>query len=228
MKSLFNFDNPFIQLLSRLGDLMIVNVLFWVCSLPVVTAGASLCGLVKVVQAITLGDEPVVTRTFFRAFRQNFRQATIVWLALVFIAACLAGDLMLANLYLTGWALTAARALVAIPALAVLAAACYLFPLLVRYENTLKEHCRNALLLAIGKLPRTVALAALNAAPFVLAWAAPVTFLKSLAVWLIVGFAGLSYLGCMLLRPVLAQLEGRSAKSARPDDEDEDEEDEGA
>ena len=217
MKSLFNFDNPFIQLLCRVGDLMIVNVLFWVCCLPVVTAGASLCGLVKVIQAVTLGDEPEVVRTFFRAFRENFRQATIAWLALLVVAACLAGDLMLARLYLTGGALTAARAAVAVIALAVLAAACYLFPLMVRYENTLREHCRNALILAVGKLPRTVALAALNAAPFALAWAAPVTFLKSLAVWLIVGFAGLSYLGCMLLRPVLAQLEGRSGK---PEDEE--------
>ncbi len=219
MKSLFNFDNPFIQLLCRLGDMMIVNVLFWVCCLPVVTAGASLCGLVKVVQAITLGDEPEVIRTFFKAFRTDFRQSTAAWLALVFIAACLAGDLMLARLCLAGGALTAARVLVAVLALAVLAAACYLFPLLARYENTLREHCRNALLLAIGKLPRTVALTALNAAPFVLAWAAPVTFLKSLAVWLIVGFAGLSYLGCMLLRPVLAQLEGRSAKPKDNEDE---------
>ena len=209
MKSLLNYDNPFIQLLCRVGDLMIANFLFWVCCLPVVTAGASLCGLIKVVQSFTMGEEPGVMRTFFKGFRDNFRQGTLVWLALLLLAASLVCDVLIGQIYLTGGVLTAVRTAVVILALAVLAAACYLFPLLVRYENTLREHCRNALILTIWKLPRTLALTALNAAPFLLAWFAPVAFLKTLAVWLIVGFAGLCYLCCMLLRPVLARLEDR-------------------
>lgn len=207
MKSLLDFDNPFIQLLCRIGDLMIANFLFCVCCLPVVTAGASLAGLIKVVQSLSLGGEPGIAKTFFRGFRENFRQATAAWLVLALVLASLACDVMIGNIYLDGTALAVVRTAAAAVALAVLAVAGYLFPLLVRYENSMKEHCRNAIILSIWKLPRTLALTALNAAPFLLAWFVPVSFLKTLAVWLIVGCAGLCWLDCSLLRPVLAQLE---------------------
>ena len=203
MRSLLNYDNPFIQLLCRIGDLMIANFLFCVCCLPVVTVGASLCGLLKVVQGFSMGGAPGILRTFFRSFRDNFRQATLAWLALLLLAASFGCDLLIGQIYLTGTALAVLRGAVAVLALAVLAVASYLFPLLVRYENTLKEYCRNACILTILKLPRTLAITALNAAPFLLAWFMPVSFLKTLAVWLIVGLAGLCYLDCMLLRPVL-------------------------
>lgn len=217
MRSLLNYDNPFIQLLCRIGDLMIANFLFCVCCLPVVTAGASLCGLLKVVQGFSLGGEPGILRTFFRAFRDNFRQATIAWLALLLLAASFGCDLLIGQIYFSGAALAVLRGVVVVLALAVLAVASYLFPLLVRYENSLMEHCRNACILTILKLPRTLAMTAMNAAPFLLAWFMPVSFLKTLAVWLIVGLAGLCYLDCMLLRPVLLQLEKQEQSPGEPD-----------
>lgn len=217
MRSLLNYDNPFIQLLCRIGDLMIANFLFCVCCLPVVTVGASLCGLLKVVQGFSMGGEPGILRTFFRSFRDNFRQATLAWLALLLLAVSFGCDLLIGQIYLTGTALAVLRGAVAVLALAVLAVASYLFPLLVRYENTLKEHCRNACILTILKLPRTLAITALNAAPFLLAWFMPVSFLKTLAVWLIVGLAGLCYLDCMLLRPVLLALEKQDQSPGEQD-----------
>lgn len=222
MKSLLDFDNPFIQLLCRIGDMMIVNFLFCVCSLPVVTAGASLAGLIKVVMNLSRGGEPGIVKTFFRGFRENFRQATALWLILLVIAASLVCDLLIGGAYLAGAALTVLRGVVLIIALAVLAVACYMFPLLVRFENTLVQHFRNALILTMWKLPRTVGLVALNAFPLLLAWFEPVTFLKTLAAWLIVGCAGLCYLCCSLLRPVLTQLEAQSGQPSEAEAEAED------
>lgn len=209
MRSLLDFDNPFIQLLCRVGDLMIANFLFLICCLPVVTVGASLAGLIKVVQSISLGGEPGVARTFFKGFRENFRQATVLWLILVLLAASMVCDILLAQSFLSATAASAVRALVTALAFVVLAAASYAFPLLARYENTLHQHCINAIILMILNLPRTLAITVLNAVPFLLAYFLPASFLKTLAVWLIVGCAGLCYLDCTLLRPVLMQLEKR-------------------
>ena len=222
MKSILDFDNPFIQLLCRVGDLMIANFLFLVCCVPVVTVGASLAGLIKVVQSLSLGGEPGIARTFFRGFKENFRQATVIWLIFALLVLSLVCDLLIIQTYLTGTAALALRCAVAIFALVILAVASYVFPLLVRYENSLKEHCVNALILTIWKLPRTLALTALNAVPFLLAIFLPTTFLKTLAVWLIVGCAGLCFLDCSLLRPVLAQLEKQkeAPEADAPGDED--------
>ena len=80
MKNLFNLDNPFVQFLSRVGDLIIVNTLFLLCCVPVVTVGASAAALHKVSQAIILDEDNGTIKTFFRGFRENFRQATALWL----------------------------------------------------------------------------------------------------------------------------------------------------
>ena len=72
MRSLFNLDNPFMNLLARACDLIVANMLFLLCCLPVVTIGASTAALHKVCQDIVLDRDNVVLRPFFRAFRQNF------------------------------------------------------------------------------------------------------------------------------------------------------------
>lgn len=204
-----NYDSPFFQFLCRVADLMIVNLLFLICSVPLVTVGASLAGMTKVTQNISLNAERGVIRTFFKGFRDNFKQATVVWLVIAVFIASLVCDMLLINGFVTGVAATVLRGLLVVLALACLAVASYLFPLLVRYENSLKEHTMNALILTIYKLPRTVALVALNAVPFVLLWFSVVTFLKSLAFWVIIGCAVISYLDNSLLAAVLAQLEKR-------------------
>ena len=75
MHNLFNYENPFIQFLVRVGDLMILNLLFILCSLPAVTLGASLTALHRVTQNMLFEQEEPLLKAFFRAFRQNFKQS---------------------------------------------------------------------------------------------------------------------------------------------------------
>ena len=207
MRKILGPDSPLFQFLSRVGELIIVNFFFLVCSVPVITVGASLAAMNKVAQNYALGLGPGVTRTFFRAFRDNFKQATVVWLAMAVIAAALAADLLLVNAYLAGTTLFLLRCLVLLLAIVLLAVCSYLFPLLVRYDNTLRQHIQNALLLAIVKLPRTLAVTVLNALPFVLLYLSPFRFLQTLSFWAIIGCAVFSYLDAILLAPVLRELE---------------------
>ncbi len=223
MKSLLNYDSPFFQFLCRVADMVIVNVLFLVCCVPVVTAGASLAAMTRVSQEMALDIGSGVVRTFFRAFRANFKQATAAWLVILLICVSLFCDRLLIGAYLTGGPATVLRALTVVLALGSMAICCYLFPLMVRYENTLKQHTINAVILAVTKLPRTLVMTALGSIPFVLCWFSVVTFLKSLSFWIIIGCGVISCLHSLLMAPVLAQLEGRD-KTDEAEEEPEDEE----
>ena len=213
MKSFFNYDSPFFQFLCRVADLIIVNVLFLVCCVPVVTAGASLAAMTKVSQNIALDAPSGVVRTFFRAFRDNFRQATLAWLAIAVFVLSLVCDRLLIDAYLTGAPASALRALLAALALGCMALACYLFPLMVRYDNSLRQHVVNALVLAVSKLPRTVLMTALGSLPFALCYFSVVTFLKTLSFWVIIGCGTVSCLHSLLMAPVLAQLEAAGGRT---------------
>jgi uncharacterized membrane protein YesL len=81
----FDYDSPIIRFLNKGADLLILNILFIVCSLPVVTIGASLTAMYAVnLRSVRYGDGYVV-QTFFKSFKQSFVQATIAW---IIVAAC--------------------------------------------------------------------------------------------------------------------------------------------
>lgn len=84
--------------------------------------------------------------------------------------------------------------------------------LLARYENTLKEHYRNSLILLIGNLPRSLLLVGINTLVFWLPYFSVELFLRSFIAWLMIGFSLVCYGDMIVLRPIFQQLE----KQAQP------------
>ena len=87
MKNLFRWDNPLIQLLTALADVILTNLLCLICCLPVVTAGASIAATYKVMLNLSQDTGGGIWNTFFTAFRENFKQATAVWLITLLVGA---------------------------------------------------------------------------------------------------------------------------------------------
>lgn len=208
MEERSGIHNPFIQILARVGDLMIANFLFILCSLPLITAGAAMAALTKITQDIAMETESGIFKSFFRAFRDNFKQATAVWLGEALVIAALICYYMLVGIYCTGTLAAVLNGVLVVVAIIFLCVAVFLMPMVVRYENTLREHLKNSWILCICKLPRTIAMGALILIlPLLYRYASPTTFLYTLFFWLVVGFAFISYLCSRLLRPVFEELE---------------------
>ena len=90
-----NQDNKIMNLFSRIVDLLLLNFLFVITSLPVLTLGASLTALFSVSLKLVRNEESYVSRDYFRAFKKNFCQATVSFWAFSLIIALLAGNLMI-------------------------------------------------------------------------------------------------------------------------------------
>lgn len=207
MHNLFHYENPFIQFLVRVGDLMILNLLFILCSLPVVTLGASLTALHRVTQNMLFEQEEPLLKAFFRAFRQNFRQSTLAWLVELVVIVSLVCDVLLVMAYFDGGLAKAMYILVAVLAILVVGVFSYLMPLIARYENGMRQQVNNAVVLAIIKLPKTVLLTLLNLLPVILLLISVPVFVQTLIFWVIIGFAFVSFLTSSILKPVFQQLE---------------------
>ena len=207
MHNLFHYENPFIQFLVRVGDLMILNLLFILCSLPVVTLGASLTALHRVTQNMLFEQEEPLIKAFFRAFRQNFKQSTLVWLVELVVIVSLVCDVLLVMAYFDGGLAKAMYILVAVLAILVAGVFSYLMPLIARYENGMRQQVNNAVVLAIIKLPKTLLLMLLNLLPVILLLISVPVFVQTLIFWVIIGFAFVSFLTSSILKPVFQQLE---------------------
>ena len=177
----FSYESKFSQLLLRLCYACYLNLLWFVCSIPIFTIGASTTALYYTSLKIVRGEESYVGPTFFRAFRENFRQATVLWLILLGAGLFLAGDGYI--LYHLRQSAEGTMAVVWTLALAIVIAAAvmyvivleYVFPLLASVTNTNRAMLKNAFLIGTHYLFATILVFAVHFAMFfvVVAWFTP-------------------------------------------------------
>ena len=86
---MLRYDGPVMMAINKLVDYMWLNILFIVCSLPLFTIGASTSAKYYVAMKFTRGEDTTVTRAFFKAFKQNFKQCTVINIGAIVIAIIL-------------------------------------------------------------------------------------------------------------------------------------------
>ena len=92
MGKLFRIDSPFYQIMSELFDLVMLNILFLLTSIPVITIGAGLTAMHSVGIKQVMGNDVSVAKTYFKEFKKNFRQATLIWIPLLLLGIFLLYD----------------------------------------------------------------------------------------------------------------------------------------
>lgn len=169
---LFSYDSKFSQIMLKLCYGCYLNLLWMVCSLPVFTAGAATAALYDVTLRLAREEEPPLTRQFFKAFRENFRQATVLWLILLGVGALLGTDAyILYHLYkstagMVSVICTLGLALIIVAAICYVVVLMYVFPLIASVKNTNFAMLKNALIIGIHYLFCTILVFAIHFAMF--------------------------------------------------------------
>ena len=199
-------DNPFFHFMGKLGDLVLLNLVWTVCCLPVVTAGAANTALYYVARKLAAGEEYRVFRDFFRSFRQNWKQATLAWLVLLPLGALALADLVIgfSTLGISG---NLFRGIGVVLCILWLMVEEYVFPLLARYEYRFPQIFSNALYLSVTNFTVTVSSVALAVWLPLLLWHSPDMGLYALPLWLLLGGALSALIVSALLLPVFRRME---------------------
>lgn len=80
MKNIFNLDNRFFTFMGKVADVMILNLLFIITSIPTITIGTSLTALYSVSLKQSSGTSSYIAKEYFFAWKTNFKQSTIMWI----------------------------------------------------------------------------------------------------------------------------------------------------
>ena len=198
MKRFFNMDGPLITFLNGLADVIILNLLFVLCSIPVVTIGPSLCALSYATVKLIEGGEGYTFRNFFKAFKQNLLQGTIIGVIMLLFAAAVVLDYSILAAQ-TGSVRTVMFVTLVVGVIAWLMVFVYIFPLQARFYNPVRITFTNALILAIANLPVTLLLIGAIAGAAALTFWNTTTFGYALLFWLMAGFAAFARLQNTLL-----------------------------
>lgn len=157
MENFFNPEGSVMRALSRIADLAILNILWLLCSIPVVTAGAATTALYYMTVKMVKNEEGYLVRGFFKAFRENFKKATIVWLLLLVVSFVLGADFYI-MCHWQSMMRYPMLVLILMAALVLAFVAVYVFMLIGTFENTLIQYVKNAFFMSIRHLPFTILL----------------------------------------------------------------------
>ena len=159
LQGLFNYDNPIWRFIGKLADLMILNLLWIICSLPVFTIGASTTALYYVTLTLARDEGTSTAASFFRSFKSNFRQATALWLLIIAAGIVLTVDCWF---FFTGQMPMAEPVKLLLTSLSIclfifyLFIVIYIFPLQSRFYNPVMKTLVNAFLMSVRYLPITI------------------------------------------------------------------------
>lgn len=204
MRNLFNMDNPVFRTLGKLADLMILNICFIICCLPVFTIGAALTGMNYVTLKIAEEEEGYIAKGFFKSFRQNFKQATVIWLILLVFGVVLGLDFYILS-GSTGTMVKTMRIILLIVSIFYAMVLVYVFPVLARFDNPIKVTMKNSLIMAIADFPRTIVMVVITVGSVLITLFNSYTIAYGLLIWILFGFSLVAYLNCLFMKKVFAK-----------------------
>ena len=213
MSRLFSLENPFFQFLSKVFDMLILNVFFIFSCVPLFTIGASLSALNSIALKLGRRGEPYIVKGFFKAFAANFKQSTIVWLLSVAVFLFFRYDYIIAA-SVGGTMFRVIQLLLLMIILVFAAAFLYVFPIISHYICTTKQAVRNAFLMSIGHLPYTLIMFAYFALIGFLLTASTTTFGLVIAISMICGFSVTAYMCCILFNRIFKKYDPEEEKEA--------------
>lgn len=201
---MFRPDSWLIRFLTKVCDLMLLNIIFIFFFITVVLSGVAVTALYTVTLKIIQGKEYSPIKDFFGAIRRDFIlsvPATIllfvnIMLILIFCNFLYAGSLVISS---------SAFVILLISIIFLTALLSYLFPLLTRFENTFLRHFSNACLLALRNLPVTFLLVAVNLLPLWCVVIFPGALGYFAAFEQLIGIAAGAYLNSFYLNRIFSQ-----------------------
>ena len=208
-------DSKFMQLCGKFVALFKINFLWLLCSVPLVTLGASTCAMLTALTALRR-EEDCGAKAFFGAFRRYFGKATVLWLLMAFAGAVLALDYRLVA-YMDFPGRMAVIVLICFCILALVLVAGLIFPLLVRYPGTVRDTVVNAVLLSIAHLPKMLLVTAMNLLPLLLLVLLPRVVLFFGFLWPVCGFSLVALYDLKVIEKIFAILESHTQE---PTDQD--------
>lgn len=172
MGKLFSLDSPVMRFLSRMADIMILNILVLITCIPVITIGASFTAMHYVLIKMIRNEESYIVKMYFKSFKENFIQATILWIIILLAGLVFVGDYYVFVKSGQEFSLVFMLAVLVIDILFMMTAM-YVFPLQARFYNTIGRTLKNAFLIMIANFPRSILMLILYLLPVALLLLSP-------------------------------------------------------
>ncbi|GAA0337320.1 YesL family protein [Oceanobacillus oncorhynchi subsp. oncorhynchi] len=206
MASILGLDGPVYRFLMRGVELALLNILFILCSVPLLTIGAAISALYTVTLKMVRGEEGSIVYGFWKAFKSNFKQSTIVWVILFIIGGTLTLNYILLPLYTGHLSVIILMGLILFSVVGAVYFV-FLFPYMARYTCTIKEAFGNVLKLCLVNPYPTLLIICLVLGPAILTLFSSYLLALCLYFYIFIGFALIAYISSFKMRNLFEKYE---------------------
>lgn len=200
---LFNLDSPVMIFLTKVANLMILNLLTILCCIPIITAGPAVTALYYVTIKMARGDDPYIVKSYFKSFKENFKQGAIIGIVMLALTIVIILDWEVVILMMSGITATVLKVVLGIVTIFFVMTGLYVFPVLARFENTIRQTVKNAFLISIMSLPKTVVIVLIHLLPLGLL----LLSIQVLPFLFLLGMPAVAYLSSMMFVRVFKKFE---------------------
>lgn len=193
-KRIFDHENGFWRGMSKVADVVCLNLLFMICCIPIITIGASASAFYANMMRLVQNEESYILRGFFGAFKENFKKATMIWIIMFFLGAFLildiylvtsAGNVFPAVFRYIIYAITFVYAMML----------SFVFALQAKFENSVLNTIKNSLLMGIAHfLPWGIIIVLVTYLPFALLFVRLDILMFLFPLLMLCGFGLLAYI----------------------------------
>lgn len=200
---MFNLENPFWNTLGKLCDYVILNILFILCSIPIFTIGVSTTAMYSVLWKISKDEGGTIATEFFKAWKKDFKKATILWMILLPIGLLTIFEMyMLYQMEIPG--LNVLKYVFVTIFITWLMLVSYAFPTQAFFGSSIKETLKNSLLMCLFRLfPWTIMIVTFNLLPWLLITGMFGSSLLVIEIVLILGFVVCAWVNsCIFVKKI--------------------------
>lgn len=184
--SIFNLDSPFFRFMSKVADVIVLGMIALVFCIPVITIVPTITAVYYITLKTVRDEEGYLWRSFWKSFKLNFKQGVIIELIFAVIALILTVDIR--YFYTTGvvqgndvyrilFAVMLGIAFIAVITLL------YVFPVLAKFDNSVKGILRNSMFMAVRHLPATIGIIVITLIAGFAVYMIPPLILFMIAIW---------------------------------------------
>ncbi|MGI6006188.1 MAG: YesL family protein [Ruminococcus sp.] len=195
--SFLNNDSAFGRICTFIGTIVMVNLMFVLTVIPLVTAGAGFCAMYYSMLKLIRYKEINPFSEFFHGFRDNFKKATLSWIGILGLAFFFYADLRICS-YMTG-ILKNCVFVIWIGIVALIFISMYLFPVMASFEGNIRRCIKNSVFFIGSNLLYMILIGFLNIVPMVLTYANLAILPLSAFIWCLCGFALIAFINSMFL-----------------------------
>ena len=203
MDNLFEYDNKFFEVLGKITDIIILNLLCIISCLPIITIGASVTATYFVALQMVRNEETYIIREFIKRFKENFIFSTKVWSIILIIGLVLSFDFYISRLILNEYMRITLQFILTIVSIIFIFLFTYVFPILAKFENSIKNTIINSILISIQNLPYTIIMVIVNLIPIIFTMVFPSSWGYILFFFVVIGIGIITIINSILLNKIL-------------------------